>query len=196
MLYKTLQIEYMPFPNRLSRIIKVREDLDLFTLGVVLVVALNGKFQYPFVFQTRRRDYLSEYFNQLDYDTQVYMTNYHLKDLGNNFIFMYDTADSWIFKVKVTTTEEIRSRKHGFIIDAVGQGIWENELALLTRYLNGEIRGDIRQGQEEDKPTHLWERKVLPLSDFDRVLDIQSLDETFENRIIESLIYLEEKEVF
>lgn len=196
MRYKTLQIEFMPFPNRLSRIIKVREDLDLFTLGVVLVVAFNGKFEYPFVFQTRRRDYLSEYFRQLDEDTQVHMTNYHLKDLGSNFIFMYDTADSWIFKIKVTKTEEIRSRKHGFIIDAIGQGIWENELDLLIRYLNGEIRGDIRQSHEEDIQSHLWERKVRPLSDFDRVLDIQSLNETFENRIVESLIYLEEKEVF
>ncbi len=196
MRYKTLLIEFMPFPKRLSRIIKVREDLDLFTLGVVLVVAFNGKFEYPFVFQTRRRDYLSEHFSQLDTDTQVHMTNYHLKDLGSNFIFMYNTADSWIFKIKVTNTEEIRSRKHGFIIDGVGQGIWENGLDLLTRYLNGEIRGDIRQSHEEDKPSHLWERKVRPLSDFDRVLDIQSLNENFENRIVESLINLEENEIF
>lgn len=196
MRYKTLHIEFMPFPKRLNRIIKVREDLDLFTLGVVLVVALNGQFEYPFVFQTRRRDYLSRYFGQIDEETQVYMTNYHLKDLGSNFIFMYDTADSWIFKVKVINIEEIRSRKHGFIIDAVGQGIWENELDLLTRYLKGEVRGDIRQGQEEDKLSHLWERKVRPVSDFDRVLDIQSLNDTFENKIVESLINLEENEVF
>ena len=196
MRYKTLHIEFMPFPKRFNRIIKVREDLDLFTLGVVLVVALNGQFEYPFVFQTRRRDYLSQYFGQIDEETQVYMTNYHLQDLGKQFIFMYDTADSWLFKVNVTATEEIRSRKHAFFIDGTGEGIWENELDLLIRYLSGDIRGDIRQGHEAKKPSHLWERKVRPVSDFDRVLDIQSLNDTFENKIVESLINLEENEVF
>lgn len=197
MKYAILTISFSEFPKRLNRKIKVREDLDLFTLGVVLGVILGADFTYDFAFISKNRNLVMEKYQQLFAETDDYMTNYHLKDLGTNFTFLYDTSNSWVFQVKVEKElEEMQSRKKAFIIDAIGQGIWEDNLAMLRRYLSGELKDDIRKEKPHSQHLHLWDKPLEKVADFDFPLDLIGLNLTLENRINTQLDILEENGVF
>lgn len=197
MRYRKLKIEFKEFPKHFHRVIKVREDLDLFTLGTVIVTALGGAFEHYFVFSTATDHYVPENFQILYDETHHYMTNYHLLDLGKHFTLIYDTGDGWEFKIKVyDKVEEIRSRKLGFFIDAQGQGIWEDRIGTLIGYLSGELSPDIKEDDEDGEYALPWNHHVEKLADFDFPLDIISLSENFDDEVQMNLQTLEENDVF
>ena len=197
MRYRKLLVEFKPFPKRFYRIIIVREDLDLFTLGVVLGSALGAAFEHYFVFKTKNKTYVPENFQILYDESHDYMTNYHLRDLGSSFTYLYDTGDGWEFKVKVyEKIEEIRSRQYSHLIDAKGQGIWEDRISTVLGYLSGELSPDINQDDEEGEYALPWNHHAERLGDFDFTLDIMALSEQLNELVHRNLIELEENNVF
>lgn len=197
MRYRKLLIEFKSFPKRFNRVIKVREDLDLFTLGTTLITALGGAFDHYFVFISKNGTFVPENFRELYDEKMHYMTDYHLTDLGDKFTLIYDTGDSWEFSVKVyDKVENIRSRKYGFFMDGVGQGIWEDNIKTLLGYLNGELNPNISEDDEQGEYALPWNHHVNRLGDFDLTFDIKEKAERFDINVKINLDELEENDMF
>ncbi len=196
MLYKKLTIEFKEHPRRLSRVLLVRSDIDLFSLGVAIVVSLGGMFEHYFLFRNKTHSFLPENFDQCD-DDELFMAHFHLSDLGDQFSFEYDTGDGWDFHVKVSEQSiEKRSRKWAHVIDGVGQGIWEDNIRTLLAYLDGEIAADFSGVDEALGYTLPWNFHNQTVGDFDQPLDIVSLEETFNSDFLDALEQLEESDYF
>jgi hypothetical protein len=197
MRYRKLTVEMYDFPKRLNRIIKVREDVDLFTLGTILVTVLGGTFEHCFLFETKTRDYVPESFEDLfEEKSEVYMTDYHLGDLGNRFKLIYDTGEGWTFNIKVSTRiYDIKSRKFAFLVSGVGQGIWEDNISTLWAYLDGKF-GPETSTFDSDGYALPWNHAINCLGDFDKPLDIDEINQSLHDDILYSLDQLEENGVF
>lgn len=107
----------------------------------------------------------------------------NIKDLPNNFVFIYDTGDGWdfdckIYKVKVTKTfDDDEDIPTAFVIDAKGMGIWEDNIRSLYAYFDGEIDKDYN-GEDEEKGIYKpWNYDIDKYSEFDNPVDIEELND-------------------
>lgn len=197
MRYRTLRVTYKDFPKRLNRTLVVREDLDLFTLGLVILHALQATFEHYFYFKSKTQTFLPENFTELSGENPVFMTNYHLLDLGESFTLIYDTGDWYEFKITVAKKPEIiRSRKYGFVRKGAGAGIFEDNRYNLDRYFSDEISGETHKNDDENAVYMPWNIPLASYGEYDLPLDIEMINEDFQDQIDYLLFILEENDYF
>ena len=183
MIYRKLKVSLKEAKDRFYRLLLVREDIDLETLGVVLVTALGGEFEHMFLFHKGRKSYVDESWKD-GFNDEV-MKDTKLLDLGENFVFEYDTGDGWEFDCRLyKKAEMIDSDAYAFALDGRGQGIWEDHKWILMRYLSGELGPDIREEDEDRGIFFPWNYEIEKLSDFDECYDLEEQKE-YLNEMIE-----------
>ena len=106
-----------------------------------------------------------------------------IKDLPEKFIFVYDTGDGWDFDCKIyktIVTKEFEGDEDiptGFVLDAKGMGIWEDNIRSLYAYLEGEIDKSF-DGEDEDRGIYKpWNFDIKKYSEFDDPVDIEELND-------------------
>ena len=106
-----------------------------------------------------------------------------IKDLPEKFIFVYDTGDGWDFDCKIYKTivtkefEDDEDVPTGFVLDAKGMGIWEDNIRSLYAYLEGEIDKDFDEEDEERGIYKPWNFDIKKYSEFDNPVDIEELND-------------------
>lgn len=181
--YKTIKMEYHYKKDRFNRTIMVREDINLIELGCVMCTALRTEFEHNFLFRSNKKEYLPDCFLQdyIDEKHEFPMKFYSLKDLGDKFVFTYDTGDNWTFDCKVLKKEKtVVGAEFGYLVDGKGQGIWEDNACSLLMYLDGEVDPNSNEEDEERGLYLPWNFEIEKYSDFDTVFNIAEEKEIFD----------------
>ena len=191
MKYRKVDIEFVQHPTRFYRQLLVRDGVNLVHVGSILCDALGATFEHNFLFHKDNVDYVPEVFlKDGEVDGFVPMKNYTLNDLGETFTFEYDTKSGWEFNCRVyKKVDEIGGSQAGYILDGKGQGIWENNIYSLLMYLEGKIKDDTKESEEEG--LHFpWNFPNERYSDFDKYnleQDKERLSETVDYAVFKYL---------
>ena len=182
MKYKKIRMDYkFAEEGRFYRVVLVREDMNLVELGCALVSAVGGTMLHLFTLDKKDVSYVPRSFNEYTpFEPNPELDNFGMDVLGESFTLVYDMGDNWEFKCKIyKKVYEITDEdcEHEIIIlEGAGQGIWEDNHYMLSRYLDGEIPADATQDEEMELFLP-WNYDNETFGDFDKPLDLEDLNE-------------------
>ncbi|MGN1276432.1 MAG: hypothetical protein ACI4UK_05530 [Floccifex sp.] len=168
-------------PKRLNRIVAVKGDPDLYTLGAIFGFSLNSWFDSCYFFGTQKISYLPDLFlkRYIFSENQYKMSETKLSDLGFVFTFQYDMTDEWIFDCRILLNKfeyECDESEYplGIVLDGKGFGIIENNHSKFYQFVNGKLKPETKIQTRHSYPT-LPDYLVLDsFKDFDRSLDFSN----------------------
>lgn len=184
--YKKVKMEYQYGKGRFNRTLLVREDINLIELGCAMCTAVRAEFEHCFLFLKGKTEFCPDVFLEDSWGgrNELPMKKYSLSDLGDKFSFWYDTGDDWLFHCKVYKKEtELEGDNLAYLVDGVGQGIWEDNAWTLDRYLNGELDPECDEEDEEQGIYFPWNFEIEKLSDFDTAFNIEEEKEMFDDML-------------
>ena len=190
MKYRKIKISSKDAPKRFYRLLYVREDLNLFQLGVTILMAFDYRFMHNFLFTDKKNEYVDKMWieeypiespfdngnsNYKDYENCI------LSDLiltaENKFKMCYDTGDNWEFEIKLYKAEkEFDDDSFGKLIEGAGGSIWEDNHYLFWKYLENGSEAI----SDEDKD-FLLERLNIRVDDFDKPINVGSINDELES---------------
>lgn len=194
--YKTIKMEYHHKKDRFSRLIMVREDINLIELGCAMCTAVRTAFEHNFQFIKGKKFYSPDCFMEYAPDDGLDerpMKNYSLKDLGDSFQFLYDTGDDWRFDCKVYKKDtKVTGEAIAYLLDGKGQGVWEDNVWTLSEYFDGRVDPDSNK-EDSDKGIYKpWNFEIDKYSDFDTKFDLVKEKEYFNDNLNENIsMYLD-----
>ena len=171
--------------GRFYRVFLIRENTNLGELGEFMVDILGGAFEHYFLFKSKDLSFVPSTWVDDWNCFRICATSFKdktIEDLGDNFMFLYDTGDGWdfnckVYKRKITKEVDEDGIPFGFVLDAKGMGIWEDNIGSLYSYLNGEISKDYNQEDEERGIYKPWNYDIDKYSEFDDPVDIEDLND-------------------
>ena len=173
--------------GRFYRTFLVREDIGLGELGEFIVDIFGGTMEHFFLYRTKEKSYIPsswiEQWNEFGSIRQEPFKDKTIKDLPEQFMFVYDTGDGWDFDCKiykqivVKTVDDDEEIPTGFVLEAKGMGIWEDNIGSLYAYLEGEIDKDYNEEDEDRGIYKPWNFEIDKYSEFDDPIDIEELNE-------------------
>lgn len=188
--YIKLKVTSKDDAKRFYRTIAIKGDPDLYTLGALIGTAVHAWFEHMYLFHNKQYNFVPDMWMDNYYmDNDLPMSKYHLSDLGEKFVFEYDTGEGYEFncrvmKRKIEYKDAYDEEPFAFVVDGKGAGIFENDHYTLMRYLNGEIDPNSNDESMEEN----W--RMLPMNmefekygDFDNPLDLDRMvyfDDEFE----------------
>jgi hypothetical protein len=187
--------------GRFYRTILVREDATLDSLGELFVDILGGTHEHMFMFTSKNISYVHPSWVEDSFfpeKTKSY-DGISFKELGNSFLFTYDTGDGYDFNCKVykyskdIPFEDEEEVCFGFVLDGKGMGIWEDNIHSLIAYLSGEIPAEQDKDDEEKGYYKPWNFDIERFGEFDNPIDIEELNE-IANGFIPVLKLMQEDE--
>lgn len=186
MIYTNIRIDFKYGPKeRFYRVILVKEDINLFNLGVGLGLALGAEFEHCFLITERNlhKEYVMAVFMENPVPGSRYLANYTLNDLGDKFCYKYDTGDGWDFMCKKYKRKvELDSKEDIIVLTGAGQGIWEDNIRSLYALFSGEI-SPLENHEDENKGIYLpWNFEIEKFGDFDMPLDLEELNQDISMR--------------
>ena len=170
MQYRKLEVYFSEEEERFNRTLMVRSDMNLEELGVVLETALGAEFEHMFMFRDRDIAYVHDAWTGMNAEK---MSETAFEGIDDDFLFIYDTGEDWIFRCHKGEIEEINSDEFAILLDGNGQGIWEDNKDTLLRYLSGELDPDTDEEDEENGVFFPWNYEIKKLSDFDKDYDLE-----------------------
>lgn len=173
--------------GRFYRTFLVREDINLGELGELIVDIFGGTLEHFFLYRLKDKSLLPsswvDEWNYMGNRNNETFKDKTIKDLPKRFVFEYDTGDGWDFDCKIyktIVTKEIENDEDiptGFVLDAKGMGIWEDNIRSLYAYLEGEIDKDFDAEDEERGIYKPWNFDIKKYSEFDDQVDIEELND-------------------
>ena len=173
--------------GRFYRTFLVRDDIGLGELGELIVEIFGGTMEHFFMYRTKDKSYIPsswmEQWNTLGSTRNEPFKDKTILDLPETFMFIYDTGDGWDFDCKIykqIVTKNIDDEDDvptGFVLDAKGMGIWEDNIRSLYAYLDGEIDKDYSEEDEERGIYKPWNFDINKYSEFDDPVDIEELND-------------------
>ena len=173
--------------GRFYRTFLVREDIDLGELGEFIVDIFGGTLEHFFLYRIKDEQYLpsswvDEWYHERGIKVEPFKDK-TIKDLPERFVFEYDTGDGWAFDCKIynaittKTFEDDEDIPTGYVLDAKGMGIWEDNIHTLYAYLNGDIDKNYNQEDEEKGYYKPWNFDIDKYSEFDDPVDLEELND-------------------
>lgn len=184
--------------HRLSRKLLIKHDVDLLTLGYIVLCSLNAELDKEFIIYSNHKYYTYNQtvynFHHLPKDFEFYidLEDSGISDLNDTFEILYPdmfSEDYWSFTCTITNKNITKNSKHHFIIEEVnGLGLWEDSSDEYFRYVRGEYKPNMRIGTLESKnglvPWNLNLRNLKDTDEFDKDRLIASMNsETSEDLI-------------
>ncbi|MCR5694730.1 MAG: plasmid pRiA4b ORF-3 family protein [Clostridia bacterium] len=180
--------------GRFYRVFLVKENANLREMGEFIVEIFGGELEHMFLYRLKgNRSYLPEswiedwnFFSRAENEPFNKKT---VEDLPDTFTFEYDTGDGWDFNCKIYKKPVIKEIDDdgdipfGFVLDAKGMGIWEDEIYTLYAYLEGKIDKDFDGEDEENGIYKPWNFEIDKYSEFDDPVDLEELNKTAMNFI-------------
>jgi len=200
--YKEIKVSFKYKKSRLYRVLEVKKDITLLELGCVIVKAFGGMFEHFFLFKDNKNNYVPRSFiDDMAFDNDVPLVDYKMSDLPSKFEFDYDTGDGWDFIVEVKddiiikeepAEEDDYELSISYVIKGKGQGIWEDNIGSLYAYFDGEVKDD--EVNEEEGYYFPWNFDIERFSDFDKPIDLESIQEDIEFADMDAVEFLEDME--
>lgn len=177
--YTKIRMDFdYPEKDRFYRIVLVKGDPDLLRLGVMLGEALGAQFTHDFHFRANFKNYQEAWAMENAFEGDCYLGRHVLSDLPDTFRYCYDIGDGWTFRCKRYKRKAEREEDEPIILlEGKGQGIWEDNIAVLLSYLDGEIDKDCSEEDDEEGIYKPWNYKIKTFGEFDLPLDIEKINE-------------------
>lgn len=176
MKYTKILIEYNEYPSLFNRTILVKGNPDLFKLASFFAYILGTRFCHCYYFETETVEFvMSPFMEQGGVIWSKYLANYNLSDLPNKFTFVYDTGENYQFKSTILSEVDYDSKNGFILLDANGQGIWEDNHNSLYALLSGEINPNSRGKGAYTLP---WNFNNKTFKDFFNPININEMNET------------------
>ena len=186
--YKKIRVKSLDAPKRFYRLLYVREDLNLFQLGVTILLAFDCEFYHMFTLEDQKYVYVDKswlndapsIFDLLpsipkNKDYEKYKISDLVLDANNTFKICYDSGANWEFEIKIYKIEkDLPGKAFGHLIEGAGAYIWEDNRQLFWRFI--ESGSDALSAEEKD---FLSEMVNVDVETFDDLLDI----DYFNNKI-------------
>lgn len=179
--YSQIKVSFKKDPQRFNRVIAIQGNPTLYELGVIIGKSVNAWFELFFLFKCSKQHkfYVPDNWVDGDFEEDVPLSKYHLSDLEDTFFYEYDTGEGYDFDCKKLKRkinlepDEDEPEIFAFVVKGVGQGIFENDIYTLYRYLDGEI--DPSSYEESEEP---WQNLPMNMDfdtygDFDQPLDLE-----------------------
>lgn len=183
--YTKIKISLKEHPKRLYRVLAIKGNPDLYQLGAIIGLSVEAWFEHLYLFRKKNVRYvvgswMDGFFDERD------MAEHHMLDLGDNFYYEYDTGEGYVFNCKIYKNkinyvdEEVDSEEEypaAYVLEGVGQGIFENDHYTLDKYLYGDIDPESSKESYEDKDFQLLPQNLTleKYGDFDNPLDIENM---------------------
>ena len=175
--YTKIKVASKDNPKLFYRVIAVAGDPSLYQLGVIIGKSIRCWFEHMFLFRNKAATYWPDMYCE-EYDDEPMSLNY-LSDLGDKFVYEYDTGEGYEFectvlKKKYYDNEDEDSGIIAKVIEGTGQGIFENDHGTLWSILDNEA--DLENPLEEDDihaPMNMEEFEKL--GDFFKPLDFDEM---------------------
>ena len=165
--YRRIRISYEDGKDRFYRVLDIRNDLNLVYAGIIFCSSLGCEFVHHFMFRYEKQAYVPESFMGDSFTGWKPMKEHSLKELGESFIFEYDTGDGWGFICETVSLFEKDDMAFAYLIDGKGQGIWEDNRYSLDRYLEGKVAADASCSEEDELIQLPWNYENDCFGDFD-----------------------------
>ncbi len=171
--------------GRFYRLLLVPSHTKLNDLGCIFVEAFHGTMEHCFLFKSHNTSYEPAYFlESFVSNDSVYMNHYTIEDLGEEFVFCYDTGDCWDFDCQVYKDSVFLDTEDTLVLlDGAGQGIWEDNIGTLYAYFEGKIPHDFKCEDEENFIYKPWNVYIDKYSDFDNQLNIDEENENLNDLV-------------
>lgn len=187
--YKKIRVKSLDAPKRFYRLLYVREDLNLFELGVTILLAVDCGFGHMFTLEDQKYVYVDEsWVNDTPYlfdlllsipkdrDYEKYKISDLVLDANNTFKICYDSGDNWEFEIKIYKVEkDLPGEAFAHLIEGAGASIWEDNRQLFLRFIDS--GSDALSAEEKD---FLSEMVNADVETFDDPLDIDSLNDNID----------------
>lgn len=184
--YRKINLFWASHRDRLTRTLLVRSDLDLFELGLAIGSSLEASFDFPFSIKSKGETY----FYGSDNIDDKYACEYDMSVLGKTFRFTYGFEEDYLWKFDCTLSKDEEVIETAFnpkviVLEAKGQGIWEDGWFMLEGYLAGEI--DPECDEEDPDMGYFFPSNIFPdkVGDFDKPIDIEKLNMHTQERMEE-----------
>ncbi len=140
MKFAKIKIAYEDYPEQFYRTFLVKSTIDLFKLSTFCAYILRSQLCHCYLFEAEDSKYvMAPFMNDRGIKTYKYLGNYNLSSLPDKFKFSYDLGAGYDFVCEILDIVEYDSRKTFILLDAKGQGIWEDERSTLDSLLSGDI---------------------------------------------------------
>ena len=177
MKYTKILIEYPDYPDKFSRTILVKGNPDLFKLATFYAYILNTELYHCYYFETEKIEYvMAPFMESRGLKWYKYLSKYNLSDLPNNFKFIYDTGENYEFNSTILGVVDYPSLCSFVLLDAKGQGIWEDDHHSLYALLSGKI--DPNESKDTDDCHLPWNFDNETFGDFFKEIDVDKINET------------------
>ncbi len=177
MKYTKILIEYPDYPDKFSRTILVKGNPDLFKLATFYAYILNTELYHCYYFETEKIEYvMAPFMESRGLKWYKHLSKYNLSDLPTNFKFIYDTGENYEFNSTILGVVDYPSLCSFVLLDAKGQGIWEDDHHSLYAVLSGKIDPS---ESEDTNDCHLpWNFDNETFGDFYKEIDVDKINET------------------
>ncbi len=145
MKYKKINLSWNDHPEFLNRTLFVRSDVDLFTLGVILLESLHAKYEEDLSILDDGILYLYRIDQEeLDFDVEAdefrELEDFGFEDLKQTFTLLYnDVEEPYEFTCVVEEEQNLSEDQYAFLLDGNCRCLFEDGKGLLSNYANGKI---------------------------------------------------------
>jgi len=189
--YTKIKVASKDDGKRFYRIIGIKGNPDLYTLGAYIGQTIGAWFEHMYLFHVGKKQYVADSWLEEGFFSEEYsLGECHLSDLGKKFVYEYDTGEGWEFDCSVYEKPYIYNDEYfeedGYpdciVIEGKGQGIFENDHGTLCRYLDGEIDPESSEENEELFQFLPMNLDLKKYGDFDNELDVEDM-QYFEEEV-------------
>lgn len=179
MKYTKILIEDSEFPDKFYRTILVKGNPDLFKLATFYAYILNTEIYHCYYFETKHTEYvMAPFMEDRGLKWYKYLANYNLSDLPKYFTYCYDTGECYDFNSTILGTVEYDSLCSFVLLEAKGQGVWEDNHTSLRALLNGKINPNTCDNDETKGYYMPWNFSNETFGDFFKPIDVDKINET------------------
>lgn len=184
--------------DRLNRKLLIRNDVDLLTMGYIILNTFNACMDKAFIIQGTDSHYTYHY-SFMDFTKipdllgeEKELEEFGMSDIEDTFCISYpnlldDTL--WNLNCEIINRNVTHSGKQYYYIEeAVGLGIWEDAIQTYFLYINGGLKGNMKvtslDERDLDFPDNL---NIKYLKDTDN-FDVNNFIKSFNSEDSEDLI--------
>ncbi|MDY6431100.1 MAG: hypothetical protein SPL00_04885 [Bacilli bacterium] len=160
--YYKIKVELIDAKDKLFRLFYVKSGTDLESFILRVLYTLRCSLEH--LYEVRSNKYLKD--------------EATVDDLPSKSLLVYDFGDDWRFVVtKYKITKELSGKGDYILLDAKGQGIWEDFIRYFYMYIDGDLTDDNYEEMCSDYLCSPLPNDCKKPSDFDLPVDIKSLNE-------------------
>ena len=152
-----IRASWNDYPESLYRVMLVDKDITLERLAFALKILFKTQFEHLSQFKVGRTFYVpSDEMDDYDFENKVYdwekVTLLNALEEKKFLTFAYDLGEGYEFLIKKISqkTYELPIKASVLLLEAKGDGIFEDNISCLEDYLEGKIDEDSLNSYDED----------------------------------------------